>query len=179
LRPVAAEPQAVQQWGAGCGNLRRLPQDAVARGERLDDLHAVEEQWVIPGTDDADDAVRPAVDGVTLAEQPQRPVAQAHLPRPQQRPGLALQEAAGVGERQHVAAEHFVGRAADLVVDGLGQLVAGFDEQVPEGARGAQPLAHRAAGPILLCPAAGGDLFREIRSGRGVHGGYSTWRSPW
>ena len=114
VREAGAEEQDDAGRPARRRDLGRLPEDAVAGGERLDDRDAIEEQRIIPRADNADDAARPAVNRVALSPQPQRPLGRRHAPRPQQVVGLTLQEQAGVGQRQDVAADRFFGKLAEF-----------------------------------------------------------------
>ena len=118
----------MQQDGAGRADLGRLPQDGVAGGEGLDDLHAVEEQRVVPGADDGDHAARPAVDGVALSPQPEPPQPAGYAPRSQQPAGLLLQETASVGEGKDVAAEGLLAALADVASHGRTEVVALGDQ---------------------------------------------------
>jgi hypothetical protein len=91
------------------GHLGRFPDHAVARRQRLHDLDAVEQEWVIPGADDADDAARPAVDHVALAPKKQRPIPRGDAAGAQQGNGVAFQEPARLGQWQHLGGHRFGG----------------------------------------------------------------------
>ena len=129
---AGAEQQRMQQRGAMGRNLGRLPEHGIAGRQGLRDLHAVEQGRIIPGADDRDHPVRPAINRVPLPPQPERPRAKTDSSRLEQLSGLAFEEPAGVGERKHVAAEDFARRPAEFCVDGGTKIVGRINELLPE-----------------------------------------------
>ena len=57
----------MKSFSAAWRHFGRLPEDAVARRQRLHDLDAVEQEREIPRADNTRDATRPAQDGVAFA----------------------------------------------------------------------------------------------------------------
>ena len=144
--------------------LRRLPDDGVARREGLGDRRGVEEERVVPGPDHPDHADRPPA-------QPARGHQQrtAASPGPirssaEHRPACLDGPADGVEGRNHVAGQRLAARLADLVADqvGPGVGVAGQDAPPPlEDGPAPSPieraparLGHRA--PTTSATASGG-----------------------
>ncbi len=101
-----------------------------------------------------------------------------HTPRPQQVVGLALQEEAGVGQRQQIAADRFFGRFAEFAPRRLAKGVALVGDQPAQRPHRPQTLPHRQALSGGLGGADALDLFGDGREGGEFHAGYHNLKEP-
>src|SRR6185437_14606975 len=129
--------------------------------------------------DDADDAARPAMHRIALAPQPERAQTARHLTRTQQTCRLSFEEKTGIGQRQNLARQRFLGRFAHIAGYGGAQTIALAYQEMAKRADQRQALAHGQTTPGRLSGSRLDELIVEKRQQRGrYHGDVTSRKSP-
>ena len=104
---AGADDQLGQRLRSGRSPDTRLEQHGVAGSQRLDELHAREQQGVIARSDDENDAERFAVNLAAHTGEPKRPATLAEAAGGQHPSGFAFEEPTGLGERENFRGQGF------------------------------------------------------------------------
>ena len=147
---AGADDQLGQRVRGGRSADARLEQHGIAGSQRLDELHAREQQRVIARPDDENDAERFAVNLAAHTGEPKRPATPAEAARGQHPSGFAFEEPTGLGERENFRGQGFERRTLPGGGGSFGQLRRVFSDEPAELANQLQAASQRRARPTRL-----------------------------
>ena len=156
-----------------------LEQHGIAGRERLDELHAREQQRVIARPDDENDAKRLAVNFAANTGKPQRPAALAETARGEDLFRVAFKKAAGFSKRKNFGGQGFERGTLPGGGRGFGKLRGVFGDQPAQFANNFSRSANGVSRPARLGGASRSHRARDTSGQVGIgvveDGGNARW----